>query len=67
MNPIMGTKSRKKNNVNRKLNIYILGIGMGLLIGVVFGMASGSWIASILVCGLLGYGMGYAIEKTISG
>ncbi len=63
----MGTKSRKINNEKRKRNIYILGIGMGLLIGVVFGLASGSMVASIIVCGILGYGMGYAIHKTITG
>ncbi|MDG2455748.1 MAG: hypothetical protein P8N47_08065 [Bacteroidia bacterium] len=40
---------------------------MGLLIGVVFGIASGSMIMSIIVCGILGYGMGYAIHKTITG
>lgn len=63
----MGTKSRKINNEKRKRNIYILGVGMGLLIGVVFGLASGSMVASIIVCGILGYGMGYAIHKTITG
>lgn len=63
----MGTKSRKINKEKRKRNIYILGIGMGLLIGVVFGLASGSMVASIIVCGILGYGLGFAIHKTIIG
>ena len=63
----MSTRKRKVNNAKRKKNIYILGIGMGLLVGVVFGLASGSRIPSILVCGLLGYGMGHAIYKTITG
>ena len=63
----MGTKSRKKKNTNRKRNVYILGIGMGLLIGVAFGIASESMIPSLIVCGILGYGMGYAIHKTITG
>ncbi len=61
----MSTKRRKKNKVNNKRNIYLLGIGMGILVGLLFGMASGNWTLSILICGILGYGMGFAIERTI--
>ncbi|MGB0850761.1 MAG: hypothetical protein ACPGTP_05910 [Bacteroidia bacterium] len=63
----MGNKSRKINSEKRTRNNNILGVALGVLIGALFGYASGgNMIVSILICGLLGYGMGYAINKTIS-
>ncbi|PCJ64818.1 MAG: hypothetical protein COA58_11115 [Bacteroidetes bacterium] len=63
----MGNKRRKVNSKKRIRNNYVLGITSGVLIGLLFGLASDNLIPSLVVCGLLGFGMGYAINRTING
>jgi len=60
------SSKRKSLRENRQRNSYIIGIFMGILMGVIFGFATDSMVLSILICGLLGFGMGHAIYKTIS-
>jgi len=59
---------RKKNSLrlNRQRNSYIIGIFMGVLMGLVFGYGTGSYVLSIVICGLLGFGLGHLIYKTIN-
>jgi F0F1-type ATP synthase assembly protein I len=61
----MSKKNKKSLRFNRQRNSYIIGISIGVLAGIIFGYATDSIIVSILVCGLLGFGMGHAIYKTI--
>jgi F0F1-type ATP synthase assembly protein I len=61
----MSKKNKKSLRVNRQRNSYIIGISIGVLAGIIFGYATDSIIVSILVCGLLGFGMGHAIYKII--
>ncbi|MEJ6786502.1 MAG: hypothetical protein ACKVLH_03260 [Bacteroidia bacterium] len=61
----MSKKNKKSLRFNRQRNSYIIGISIGVLAGIIFGYATDSIIISILVCGLLGFGMGHAIYKTI--
>jgi hypothetical protein len=61
----MSKKNKKSLRVNRQRNSYIIGISIGVLAGIIFGYATDRIIVSILVCGLLGFGMGHAIYKTI--
>jgi len=62
----MGTKSRKRSIKNKQRNSYIIGATMGILAGIIFGLATQSLVISIIVCGLLGVGLGHAIFKTIN-
>ena len=59
-------KQKKSLRANRKRNSYLIGIFMGVLMGLVFGYATDSLIVSVIVCGLLGYGLGHLIDKTIN-
>jgi len=60
------SKKRKKNlAVNRQRNSYIIGVSIGLFFGIIFGYSTDSLIISTLVSGLLGFGLGHAIYKTI--
>jgi F0F1-type ATP synthase assembly protein I len=61
----MSKKRKKSLNVNRQRNSYIIGIAMGVLFGLIFGYATESIIVSTIVCGLLGFGLGHLIYKTI--
>jgi ABC-type uncharacterized transport system permease subunit len=61
----MSKKSKKSVNINRQRNSYIIGISMGILFGLIFGYATENLIISTLACGLLGFGLGHAIYKTI--
>lgn len=61
----MSKKNKKSLRVNRQRNSYIIGISIGVLAGIIFGYATDTMIVSILACGLLGFGMGHAIYKTI--
>jgi len=61
----MSKKNKNSLRVNRQRNSYIIGISIGVLAGIIFGYATESIVVSILVCGLLGLGMGHAIYKTI--
>jgi hypothetical protein len=56
----MSKKNKKTLRVNRQRNSYIIGISIGVLAGIIFGYATDSIIVSILVCGLLGFGMGHS-------
>lgn len=59
-------RQKKSLRANRKRNSYLIGIFMGVLMGLVFGYATDSLIVSVIVCGLLGYGLGHLIYKTIN-
>jgi len=57
----MGKNSRIRNKAKSKKISYMLGIGIGVLMGIVLGMGGSNYIVSIILCGLLGFGMGHAI------
>ncbi len=49
--------------LNSQRNSYFIGISMGILFGLPFGYSTDNLISSILIYGLLGFGLAHAIYK----
>jgi hypothetical protein len=62
----MSKKKKGSLRVNRQRNSYIIGGSLGILAGLIFGYATDNIIISVIICGLLGVGLGHAIYKTIN-